>query len=359
MATYQRVGVIVVSTGLVETVFNVDIDDNPPSGWPANWITSTGKVNEANPGYTYVPLFNGFVPPQPYPTFILDTTTLTWEPDPTIYYYWTYPVEQYYNWSPSLSGWVPVDLPPGGTIAEITIIENITYALSRSAATVYPGETIEVGLTISGPWEPSVVPYTVTGTTALEDVKQIYEYTVRAVPGSSPVQYNFARGVGLPFTPLLSKGNSFTFDQSDPSNDGNTLLLSENFNGTHAPGGLPYEVGVMYFLDNVQVADLTAYLAGFDAAITRYLTITTDPNLVPPIFLYSHQTAGFTGEILLWPLSLNKFEGVFFAPSQAVSTLYITVEPLFVPAYPVVVTVDLETYTDQVEQISFTILPPP
>jgi hypothetical protein len=275
-----------------------------------------------------------------------------------VYYFWTNPDSTYYLWDGLDEIWTPVEtVPPGSTEQEIPILPNITYNLTKSADTVLPGGTIEVSLSITGPSEPTVVPYEILGTFALEDVKQVYEITFVPVPGVTPVEYYFSLNGGAPYNPLLTKGNSFTFSQSDPSNTGNTLLLSTYIDGTHIPGGAIYETGVFYYLDGVQVANSAAYIAGFDAATTRYFTITTSSLIPDYIYFFSYQNAGYNSPIALQPTTLNKFEGVFFGPSQQTSTLYITVEPAYVPTDPVPVTVQLSTFTDQVEEITFNIVP--
>ena len=183
MANYQRVGVVQLSTGLVQNVIDVDTDTQPPNTWPSNWITSVGKLNNADVGTTYVPLFNGFVPPQPNPTFILRTSDLTWQPESDIFYFWNDSPGIYYLWDPYSLAWTPLDtLPPGSQSDEITIVPFITYNLTKSADTVLPGGTIDITLSITGPSEPAVVPYEIIGTSALENVFQTYDYTVDTIP---------------------------------------------------------------------------------------------------------------------------------------------------------------------------------
>ena len=64
--------------------------------------------------------------------------------------------------------------------------------------------------------------------------------------------------------PNLSVGNRYFFNQSDPTNDNNPLLLSKTFNGTHN-GGTTYLDNVVYKLDNVTV-DKADYISNFDSS---------------------------------------------------------------------------------------------
>lgn len=50
----------------------------------ANWkqTSDTGafRYNFACSNYTYDPIADAFIPPQPYPSWVLNTSTYTWEP---------------------------------------------------------------------------------------------------------------------------------------------------------------------------------------------------------------------------------------------------------------------------------------
>lgn len=84
-----------------------DFIDSGAVGDPSRWIqTSYNTVagehrlggtplrkNYASIGYTYKPDIDAFVPPQPYPSWLLDTETGRWQapmayPDPERMYYW-------------------------------------------------------------------------------------------------------------------------------------------------------------------------------------------------------------------------------------------------------------------------------
>ena len=64
--------------------------------------------------------------------------------------------------------------------------------------------------------------------------------------------------------PNLSVGNTYIFNQNHVSNNGNPLLLSKTFNGTHN-GGTTYLDNVVYKLDNVTV-DKADYISNFDSS---------------------------------------------------------------------------------------------
>jgi len=359
MANYQTVAVCTASTGFVETILWVDIDTDPPSGWPSNWVTSTGKVNTAAPGFTYVPVLNGFVPPQPNPTFDLRTSDLTWWPAPDVYYYWTNPIETYNLWNSFDETWTSTDtLPPGATSSEIVNVTIPEYTLTCDSPTVTPGGTVAVTLTnTNGQGCPGSVSYEIIGPAVFEDVKQQFNYTVGVVPGTTPPVSGFLRNGAVSVGPSIANSNNFEFVQDDPSNDGNTLLLSTTLGGTHN-GGTTYETGVFYYLDGVQVANSAAYIAGFDAATTRKLSVTIDPLLAGNLFPYSVQTANFqTGMFELVPNSLGKYGGLFFNPLSGPSTIYITIEPGYVPPSPTEMIVQIQTEEGTTQEVSFTIVP--
>ena len=67
-------------------------------GDPENWVETTGKTSGI--GYTFDAKLNVFVPPKPYPSFVLDKETGKWlapKPKPTggKVYAWN---EMYNNW---------------------------------------------------------------------------------------------------------------------------------------------------------------------------------------------------------------------------------------------------------------------
>jgi hypothetical protein len=76
-------------------------------GVPQNWIqtsyTGEFRKNFAGIGYTYDLIRNAFIPPKPYPSWILNETTCQWEaPIP----YPGGPTE--YVWDEQQQAWVPI-----------------------------------------------------------------------------------------------------------------------------------------------------------------------------------------------------------------------------------------------------------
>ena len=84
---------------------------------------------------------------------------------------------------------------------------------------------------------------------------------------------------------VLNTESTYVFNQNDASNDGCPLYLSTNPDGI-AGGGAAYVNSVKYFLDNVQVANLAAYVAGFDGANTRRVEFKVPEELVNTNFYY-------------------------------------------------------------------------
>ena len=63
-------------------------------------------LNDAILGYTLDTTLNAFIPPKPDPTYLLDQTNFTWNPDPSL----TYDLHndgKLYRYDSQLSGWIP------------------------------------------------------------------------------------------------------------------------------------------------------------------------------------------------------------------------------------------------------------
>lgn len=74
-----------------------------PDGKPDGGIAL--RKNYAGIGYTYDPVIDAFIPPQPYPSWLLNTKTCLWQP-PT-----PYPNDgKSYTWDEATQSWVEV--PP-------------------------------------------------------------------------------------------------------------------------------------------------------------------------------------------------------------------------------------------------------
>lgn len=104
------------SNNIVVQVIRVeqDVIDSGDFGPPEVWIqtsynTSGGqnpvntplRMNYAGIGYSYDPVLDAFIPPQPYPSWILDTSTCWWVPPVP------YPTDgQQYVWDEATVSWV-------------------------------------------------------------------------------------------------------------------------------------------------------------------------------------------------------------------------------------------------------------
>lgn len=362
--TIERVARINLSTGLVENVMLVDTDTDPPGTWPPEWITSTGKVNDAELDYTYVPVLNGFLPPKPNPTFLLDSTTMQWYPDPDEYYYWTDPVNMYYLYNRDDNTWSPYEFIGSAASTEIVIPSSPNFVFSQSATSISPGEYVDVTLTSSGDNQPYQTDYSVStsgGAIEFEYVSQIYEVTtaVSSVDGVSPVFY--VNGDELPGV-LVYRGGTYEFNQDDASNTGFPLLLSETYDGTNAlptPGTI-YNVNVEYYLDGSQVADSTAYLAGFDAAVQRKLIIAPlDESLSVDLYYFCNTAAPVGAVISSASLSRNgdaPLSGSFFYPTNG-STVRFGISAVSPPLTSTTVTVTVSGYSANPAVASFDVVP--
>jgi len=64
------------------------------------------RKNYAGIGYTYDDVLDGFVPPKPYPSWLLNTTTGLWDPPVP------YPSDgKFYEWDEATQSWVEIPDP--------------------------------------------------------------------------------------------------------------------------------------------------------------------------------------------------------------------------------------------------------
>lgn len=116
--------VIVVNNDVVQ---NLSFPDSEPIGiafcqslygantvWKETSYNANFRKNYAKIGGSYDPLMDAFIPVQPYPSWVLNTETVKWEPpipcpttDPN-----TGPV---YIWDEATLSWVAIPLPPPST----------------------------------------------------------------------------------------------------------------------------------------------------------------------------------------------------------------------------------------------------
>lgn len=74
--------------------------------WKQTSYNANFRKNYAGIGYTYDPVLDAFIPPQPYPSWLLDTATCQWQaPVP-------YPDDgKMYIWDEATLSWVLVEQP--------------------------------------------------------------------------------------------------------------------------------------------------------------------------------------------------------------------------------------------------------
>jgi len=106
---------------------------------------------------------------------------------------------------------------------------------------------------------------------------QSFKVTV-SIPGDNPLYHFDGASNSAPDLTLVA-GNTYTFNQNDTSNQGCPIYFATDPLGHHN-GYSPITEGVKYFLNNVQVADLAAYVAGFNTAQTRRVEWVVPNNLV-------------------------------------------------------------------------------
>tara|TARA_R110000868_G_scaffold291055_1_gene551379 strand:+ start:2118 stop:2489 length:372 start_codon:yes stop_codon:yes gene_type:complete len=108
--------VIVVNN---ETINNLPFPESEPAGvaflqllfgsttvWKQTSYNANFRKNYAGIGYTYDPVLDAFIAPQPYPSWLLNTTTCQWQaPAP-------YPDDgKTYIWDEATLSWVLVEQP--------------------------------------------------------------------------------------------------------------------------------------------------------------------------------------------------------------------------------------------------------
>jgi hypothetical protein len=78
----------------------------PNSNTPGPDQSKAFRKNYAGIGYTYDEIIDGFIPPKPYPSWLLNTTTGLWDaPVP-------YPADgKMYEWDEATQSWVEVTMP--------------------------------------------------------------------------------------------------------------------------------------------------------------------------------------------------------------------------------------------------------
>ena len=74
--------------------------------WKQTSYNANFRKNYAGIGYTYDSVLDGFIPPQPYPSWVLNQSTCLWEapvPMPTD--------GQLYSWDEATTSWVVIEPP--------------------------------------------------------------------------------------------------------------------------------------------------------------------------------------------------------------------------------------------------------
>lgn len=107
-----------VIDGIVTEVLVIeqDVIDTGLFGDPSLWIQTSyntlgGQHPEGRPlrknyagiGYTYDPVRDAFIPPKPYPSWVLDEDTCLWSAPVTR------PIDGHYVWDESAQQWVSVN----------------------------------------------------------------------------------------------------------------------------------------------------------------------------------------------------------------------------------------------------------
>ncbi len=141
---------------------------------------------------------------------------------------------------------------------------------------------------------PEVVDFGVYTSTGISPFGGAIVYTVTVAAGvneyGSGNKYYFAGEIGASPALSLTRGLTYRFDQSDPSNATHQLLFSATPNGTWNGGGIEYTTGV-----------LKVGTAGTDGAYTQI----TVPDDAPALYYYCINHSGMGGTAI--PPGLSTF----------------------------------------------------
>lgn len=79
---------------------------DPQTGEPSQDQSKAFRKNYAGIGFTYDDVIDGFIPPKPYPSWLLNTNSCLWEaPVP-------YPTDGgMYEWDEETQSWISINLP--------------------------------------------------------------------------------------------------------------------------------------------------------------------------------------------------------------------------------------------------------
>jgi hypothetical protein len=79
---------------------------DPQTGEPSQDQSKAFRKNYAGIGFTYDDVIDGFIPPKPYPSWLLNTNSCLWEaPIP-------YPTDgNLYEWDEETQSWIAINLP--------------------------------------------------------------------------------------------------------------------------------------------------------------------------------------------------------------------------------------------------------
>lgn len=92
-----------------------------------------------------------------------------------------------------------------------------------------------------------------------------------------------------------TRGNIYRFDQNNTSNSTAPLNLSTTNDGENN-GGSPYNDGVSYWLNNIEV-NRTTYLSGFSGATSRFIQIDVQVSAPATLYYYAVGSPGYGAAI--------------------------------------------------------------
>jgi hypothetical protein len=87
-----------IGVAFCQSLFGVD------TNWAQTSYNASFRYNYAGIGYTFDATAGAFIPPKPYPSWLLNTNTYQWEPPVP------YPNDgKTYEWDETTKSWIPVE----------------------------------------------------------------------------------------------------------------------------------------------------------------------------------------------------------------------------------------------------------
>lgn len=290
---------------------NGQVIGDPHSGHPMEFSKTPEGPNNPTPGQVYTTNSSGIPVADYEQTFKPIFTMVAGEIGPVYYYC---PHHQYMSGYTGDEGYMSLD-----PVADTSPIINDYYVSTYYGTSLSPdysrhpdGHSKIVGMSfdgypVYGPWgrdESGVIKKlspsyrfragleVLATRPAISDASIDIEYEVTVSNDHFYIDGNLLEFI------TLDRGATYTFDQSDSSNDSEFLLFSTTEDGWHI--GAPPVIGdltylytdaISYYLDGDEVT-YSEYISGFDEALIRKIQIIPTVDSPSLLYIFAYTTAG-------------------------------------------------------------------